>query len=170
MPEISPQELFPFAIDFRATLEQKGWDAQTAFQGLVLTPKDAPSRGQCGVSSVYVARSLFEIGYRDTVFVDGYYNKPSQSEPHCWVQVGGIIVDVTSDQFDDTGSFVFVGHSPSRRYTADTTSPPFEIPHKKLMVRYNQLEANLKRNRIQRCLNRLAVGIGVRNYYTLRQG
>jgi hypothetical protein len=78
-----------------------------------------PSRGQCGVSSVWLARELADVFhvmptycYGDLLFPDG------SGEPvthHCWVEVGDennpgrTVIDLTSDQVDPSRDGVVCG-------------------------------------------------------------
>jgi len=61
-------------------------------------------RGACGVASDIVGRVIWEVLGREGVYVCGS-NHPQlgREASHAWFEVGELIVDVTHDQFSDTG-------------------------------------------------------------------
>lgn len=61
-------------------------------------------RGTCGPVSELLGRIVLERTGREGIYVcgDGHpFLRPQQS--HAWLEVGGFIVDITHDQFADTG-------------------------------------------------------------------
>lgn len=147
--------LFDRALAARALLETKGWTRETAYQGIEIYPDDPISRGQCGVSSVWLARALHEVGF-DAVFTEGkiYVADHVNGSEHVWVEVRNVgdeplVVDITSDQYKSPlGSPVHVGvymddSEIIGRYTPESYCDPYEVPRKKLMGRYAILEANI---------------------------
>lgn len=144
--------LFRHAMAARTMLE-KAWDDQTAYQGITLTPEDAPSRGQCGVSAVWLGRHLLAQGV-DTYFTEGTMNLNNQTDEHVWLEVRNVgseplVVDITSDQYQTIhGTTVHLGVYSDEHiggYYPREYFSPLDIPHKKLMARYALLEANISR-------------------------
>jgi hypothetical protein len=147
-------ELFEHALAARQMLEH-AWDERTAFQGITLLDSDVPSRGQCGVSSLWLARYLTRQGY-DAHYTEGIIHIPNDmNNEHAWVEVRNaaetpIVVDPTSDQYQTPwGSSVHVGVYASEgiigHYTRDHYHDTFSIPHKRLMARFAILEENIAR-------------------------
>ena len=141
------------ALAVRAMLEQV-WDETTAFQGITLRPDDKPSRGQCGVSSVWLARFFAEQNLRAQV-AEGFVSlKGGCSEDgHVWVNLetaaGPLIVDVASDQWGQLGSIVHVGqynagHGDVGKYNLETLLDPLNVPRRKLMKRYGLLDQKVQ--------------------------
>ncbi len=101
------------ATSFREALERardKGSFSQDAFN---LFPK-----GCCGDTSNLLAQFLLGFGIHSNYIYGEYsYEDPeAQSQSHAWLQCqGGIIIDITGDQFSDRPEFfyfdtpVFVG-------------------------------------------------------------
>lgn len=144
--------LFRHALAARTMLE-KAWDDQTAYQGIELTPQDVPSRGQCGVSAVWLGRHLVNQGV-DAYFTEGAMNLNGRADEHVWLEVRNIgtepqVVDITSDQYRTIhGTSVHVGAYTDEHiggYYPRAYFSPFDLPHKKLMARYALLELNISR-------------------------
>ncbi|MCQ4863487.1 hypothetical protein [Pseudoflavonifractor phocaeensis] len=57
--------------------------------------------GQCGAASDMLAQYLIDHGYSHITYVNGtlYSNAPSESRCHTWLEVKGLVVDITGDQF-----------------------------------------------------------------------
>ncbi|KAI4452199.1 hypothetical protein C823_006781 [Eubacterium plexicaudatum ASF492] len=80
------------------------WCDETRYHGTVFTDKDKNSKGQCGVSSFYLAKLLEEKNYK-VLFCEGDAYFPS-SQPiieHCWIKLlmcknKDLIIDITADQ------------------------------------------------------------------------
>jgi len=144
---VSTIEMFNVGLKMRERLEE-AWSNETAFQGIDIGPDEPASRGQCGVSSLWGSRELCRMGY-DAKFVEGEVvlgDKPLGG--FCWIEVAGIIIDLTSDQYGhSSGSLVYVGGSGEEdtpaRYIKQAEWDPFAIPHRKLAQRYTILEHNL---------------------------
>jgi hypothetical protein len=87
---------------------QQGWSVETLHPAYRAEPAGGPpSRGQCGVSSVWLARKLRDVGLEATYC----YGRMSFEDPaavavdhHCWLEIGDVnddgrlVIDVTSDQ------------------------------------------------------------------------
>ena len=135
-------------------LLEYAWNEQTAFQGIVLQPDDPPSRGQCGVSSLWFARQLQQRGV-EASFVDGTIHILSgKSDDHCWVQVDyplaePTVIDLTSDQYPSPHkapwsiSAYDALHGDIGKYTPEQIYKPNEIPHRKLLAREALLLDNI---------------------------
>jgi hypothetical protein len=151
-PERSLPALFRHAFAARTMLE-KVWDDETAFQGIKLQPEDTPSRGQCGVSSVWFSRHLARQGVT-AYFTEGLIAINDFTDEHVWVEVRGLgpepyVADITSDQYRTMhGTAVHVGHYGDELvcdYRPQEHFDPYNIPHKKLMARYALLESKIAR-------------------------
>lgn len=125
------------------------WSPETAYQGITYTPEDPPSRGQCGVSSLWLARFLVDKGV-DAMFTEGIITIDGRQEDHVWVEVvtegTPYVVDLTSDQYaTPNGALVHIG-----QYESDSSVPfsykpeqyfeSYEVPRKKLLGRLAILE------------------------------
>ncbi len=147
--------LVEYVLSARTMLERV-WDDRTAFQGITLQPDDVISRGQCGVSSVWLSRYLLGQGF-NAVYTEGKIHIPNdKGDDHVWVEVHGVadeplVVDLTSDQYQTPwGSPMHVGlYADSSEiignYTPEYYFNPYEIPRKKLLARYAILEENIAR-------------------------
>jgi hypothetical protein len=149
-----PGELFRQSMAARAMLERV-WDDRTAFQGITLQPDDVPSRGQCGVSSVWYARHLEAQGI-DARVTEGkiYVRRFETGDDHVWVEVHDVtetplIIDLTSDQYRTPfGATVHMGTYDNSdgivgKYTPEVQFLPYEVPRKKLMARFALMQENI---------------------------
>lgn len=149
-PEYRPGELFRQVLAARAMLENV-WNPQTAFQGITLQADDVSSRGQCGVSSVWLSRHLEAQGV-DARLTEGkiYVRNFEHGDDHVWVEVHAVadtplIIDLTSDQYQTAfGTTVHMGvyngeYGVVGKYTPEVQFSPQDIPRKKLMARYGLL-------------------------------
>jgi hypothetical protein len=105
VPEVAVQ---PALSRFRALLSQS-WSADTAYPGAV-TPWDrfvGNPRGQCGVSSVWLAEVLAREYSIDSTFCRGSLTFDEETTEnlfdHCWLEINGrpgdvLILDLTCDQ------------------------------------------------------------------------
>jgi hypothetical protein len=94
---ILPAQLVAFANAARAGMEK------FAFEDKDLEHSVFP-RGACGIASELFGRVLFELTGLQSSYVCGHGHPdlaPQQS--HAWVDVEGFIVDITHDQFPQTG-------------------------------------------------------------------
>lgn len=92
--------------DIRQQLEGI-WNEKTRYHGTIPTKNDYISKGQCGVSSLLLARILIKRGY-DVLFCEGNVKFPIESNSiynHCWIKVinynkrnENVIIDITPDQ------------------------------------------------------------------------
>ena len=91
-------ELHRLASEFRAALDQIKWSQKP--DGF----KDFPA-GTCGNISNILAEYLSYSGVTDVEYVVGWN---AQHCSHAWLEVSGIIVDITADQFHDVSASVLV--------------------------------------------------------------
>jgi len=106
------------AIRVRRFLESRGADLCELFS-------DFP-HGACGNASDILGQLLEEIGISDVQYVSGMRNEKS----HGWLEVRGLIVDITSDQFEDGLGPVYVGEASAfhetfteKRYSVPKVTP-----------------------------------------------
>lgn len=66
--------------------------------------------GSCGDASELLARYLVEKGFLEVHVVNGerFLREKETYESHSWVEVDGVIVDITADQFGDMAESVVV--------------------------------------------------------------
>lgn len=142
--------VFDYVFAGRKVLE-RAWDSDTMYQGIVPSLDDPASRGQCGVSSVWLSRRLSDLGV-NTLFTEGRIHLGDMTAEHVWVEVRDVsdeplIADIASDQYQNLlGAKIHVGrygHDTGISYEPLTHFEPYDIPRKKLMARYALLEANI---------------------------
>lgn len=146
-------ELAQIAMSTRTMLEH-AWSPETAYQNITLQPTDTKSRGQCGVSSLWLSRHLVDQGF-DAIFTEGKIHIPNdKGDDHVWVEVRGVadepvVVDITSDQYQTVWGSAFHigpyedGNGVIGHYTPEWYFDPDEVPRKKLLARYAILENNI---------------------------
>jgi hypothetical protein len=89
---------------------EKAWSTLTRYHGTPKTVNDPISKGQCGVTTAYLARKLKSEGFK-LLFCEGnaeFPNKVSPIENHCWLKISNykigeseyhdLIIDLTADQ------------------------------------------------------------------------
>jgi len=146
--------LFDTAMAARDMLEH-AWSPETAFQGIELQPSDPPSRGQCGVTALWLSRHLWQHGAQ-AYFTEGIMHLDGLDEAYVWVEArqngaNPQVIDLTSDQFGTiNGTRVHVGEYDSGPGTIGSYEPrqyfrPDEVPRRKLLARFAILEANIAR-------------------------
>jgi hypothetical protein len=144
--------LFNDALAARLMLE-RAWSPETAYQGITLTPEDIPSRGQCGVTSLWVARFLVERRGVEAYFVEGISHIDGREEDFVWAEARAPnhapqALDLTSDQFRTLrGTMVHVGEYETSGtvgfYEPKLYFDPFAVPHRKMLARFAIFEANI---------------------------
>jgi hypothetical protein len=103
--------------NLRAELE-KAWDNITRYHRISYEPNDPISKGQCGVTSAYLAQKFQENGY-NVLFCEGNVRFPDETPPiinHCWIKIPKfndnnpeiveLIIDLTADQSGYTESVI----------------------------------------------------------------
>lgn len=151
--ELDMAVVFRQAANARTMLERV-WDDTTAHHSVVPVGANQPvSRGQCGVSSVWLARYLSGQGYQAFVAEGVATFGRQQDEGYVWVELEDpdpnrpMVVDIASDQFMTLfGTSVHVGFNGDDlpvTYTKEQTFSPFDVPRRKLMARYAILEGRV---------------------------
>jgi len=151
--EPSMPEVFAVAMDARRLLEH-AWSDATAHHSVEPSPDNPPSRGQCGVSSVWLARKLITLGY-DAQVAEGTLEMDGLDEGFVWVHVARgdelpWVADVTCDQFGSINRTpVHVGEYNSGpgligAYAMSELFDPYANMHRKLMRRFAILEENIR--------------------------
>jgi hypothetical protein len=144
--------LFNVAVAAREMLEH-AWSPDTAYQGIVLQPEDPASRGQCGVSALWLSRYLQGHDI-EAYFTEGIIRLDGLSDEHVWVEArksgkSNQIIDLTSDQYGTVNrALVHVGEYDSGPGTIGSYEPlqyfsPDQVPRRKLLARFAILEANI---------------------------
>jgi hypothetical protein len=96
MDHILPAQLVAFANAARAGMEK------FALEDKGLEYSVFP-RGACGTASELFGRVLFELTGLQSSYVYGHSHPDlAQQQSHAWVDVEGVIVDITYDQFPQT--------------------------------------------------------------------
>jgi|GEM_PF-1056788 len=166
MPEILIHDVFAVALEERKRLE-KVWSHETAHHSVAHYPDEPISRGQCGVSSVWLARQLLEKGYQAQV-AEGTIETDNLHEGFVWVQLERPnttpwVVDITSDQFGSiNGVGVHVGEYDSGpgaigSYVLAELFDPYANNHRKLMRRYALLEQKVRQPSSATFLNTISL-------------
>jgi len=142
--------------EIRTELE-KIWDEKTRYHGTDLINL-RPSKGQCGVSSLHLARKLDQQGYK-TLFCEGdvsFGKKPNASiTNHCWVLLSdyrhrgkNVIIDLTADQNGYSQKIIFKTIDELEKqdieYIARSEKHPDDIDVEHLMTRLDYLEKELQ--------------------------
>ena len=92
------EELYKLASQFRNALDQLEWSQMP--DGF----KDFPA-GTCGNISNILAEYLYECGVTGVELVIG---TNALHGSHAWLEISGVIVDITADQFPDISASVTV--------------------------------------------------------------
>lgn len=151
--EPSVHEIFAIALEERQRLE-RAWSPATAHHSITHHSDQPISRGQCGVSSVWLTRRLLERGYQAQV-AEGTIETDDLHEGFVWVQLeranaDPLVVDITSDQFGSLhGVRVHVGRYDSGpgsigSYVLFELFDPYANVHRKLMRRHALLEQRIR--------------------------
>lgn len=69
---------------------------KTAFWYYFGIPKTA---GFCGIASYFVYKVLKRNKFKPKIIWGDFVDKNGEPQPHCWVQLGRTIIDITADQF-----------------------------------------------------------------------
>jgi hypothetical protein len=117
------------------------------------------SKGQCGVTSAFIARYLSDAGY-DVLFCEGDVAFPSPTNPirnHCWVkirtlpeqrnEIRDIIIDLTADQSGFSEPVICESDESLRNrgifYKQEREVEPMTAQSGKLSSRLNKLQQQL---------------------------
>lgn len=131
------------ATNFRRALE--GIDRQT----LPIQFRDFP-RGSCGDTSLLLGTYLQERGLGEFTYIVGWRGEWPQRVSHGWIERGGLIVDVTADQFGDGQAVIVTSHSDFHLSFESAPSHVANFRHSSYLAAtelaglYHQIEARLE--------------------------
>lgn len=142
--------------EMRLELE-KIWDDKTRYHGTEFSDSRFPSKGQCGVSSLHLARKLKRQGYiamfceGDAIFDPKKYESITN---HCWVVVKNygnrghdVIIDLTSDQNGYHQKIIFKTKEELKKlnikYQSKSEKDPDDVNVEHLIQRLEYLEKGL---------------------------
>lgn len=91
------EQIHDAATRFRAAIEN--------LNSLPLTMEAFP-RGACGDASELLGQYLQDSGLGTWMYVMGFRSRDGWT--HAWLEAGGVITDITADQFDDFTEAVIV--------------------------------------------------------------
>jgi hypothetical protein len=150
--------LRPALPEFRAQLAES-WSLDTAYPGSVAESDwfDGNPRGQCGVSSVWLAEELARQYSIFSTFCQGslvFDNDQSEDLPdHCWLEIPGdpceeVVLDLTCDQahgFDKEIVFDVKGDLDRARiyYLSRDRVDVTDLPNNPVWPRYQKLLLNM---------------------------
>ncbi|WNI23236.1 hypothetical protein [Streptomyces sp. ITFR-16] len=151
LPALDPEEL----RRFRRRLEG-AWSPSTAHPSYAREPLS--SKGQCGVSSVWLARELRRREIEATYCYGRLqFDDPAISsvDHHCWIEIGSPsdgarqIIDLTCDQADGfEQDVIYHRHDELARkgihYEPVTRLAFDELPNDRVWPRYTQLEESMR--------------------------
>lgn len=141
------------AVGARAMLEHV-WSPETAYYGIEVSSQVGPSRGQCGVSTIWLSRYLQRHSV-DAAFVNGVLILDGEPHEHIWTEAhhakfGAQVLDLASDQYPSTVTRpVYVGEQTdayvqppltARRYIPVRYFAPYRVPYRRLVKRFENLE------------------------------
>lgn len=158
-------ELSRFVRKMRYDLEL-AWSDETRYSRTVVNVSDNPSKGQCGVSSLLLAKLLEKRGYY-VLFCEGNALFPREEKGndtsifgHCWVRIrnyrGGTndaIIDLTADQNGGAQKVIFKTTSELEKLNIQYIESQINQPKKPrdvavshLIDRLSLLEEKLREN------------------------
>ena len=56
--------------------------------------------GSCGDASILLAQYLTDSGYETPIYVSGQLVEPTGLPGHAWLELDGVIIDITADGFE----------------------------------------------------------------------
>ncbi|MFD3504475.1 hypothetical protein [Streptomyces sp. NPDC058678] len=144
--------------DYRSWLEA-AWSRKTAHPNYAREPLS--SKGQCGVSSVWLARRLRQREIEATYCYGRLTFKDpaiSSVDHHCWIEIGPAhdaarhVIDLTCDQADGFQEKVIYRRydelaSAGIRYEPVTRLAVDDLPSDRVWPRYTQLEESMRLTR-----------------------
>ncbi|MEV0210671.1 hypothetical protein AB0H97_36360 [Streptomyces sp. NPDC050788] len=150
LPALDPDEL----RRFRSRLEA-AWSLSTAHPSYACEPLS--SKGQCGVSSVWLARRLRQREIEATYCYGRLtFDDPAISsvDHHCWIEIGSAadahrhVIDLTCDQADGFEEKVIYRRYDELaragiRYEPVTRLAVDDLPNDRVWPRYTQLEESM---------------------------
>lgn len=124
MGEVALSQLTRFAQACRSGLESLSHKPHSMFCGFPI--------GSCGPASELVGRHLKERLGLDGAYISGWdFQAEAAGQSHAWFEVQGCIIDITHDQFSNTGvqSWVVPKSSPwHRSFVEIDVRPGFVVP------------------------------------------
>ena len=106
-PDRSPRSLFELksaAMKFRLAIER------CDRRRLIVTLQDFP-HGSCGDAALLLRAFLLERGLGTFAYKLGWRQSDGGRVSHAWLQAGGIVVDITADQFPEIDEKVIVAEN-----------------------------------------------------------
>ena len=132
------------------------WNEQTRYPGIIGTPQKK-SKGQCGVSSLLLAKILEEKGY-DVLYCEGnaYFRGKNNIDKgsithHCWLKIcecgcrkKSVIIDITADQNGYSKPIIFMAEDDLKKahmsYKVISEKKPCDVNVSHLIQRLEYLE------------------------------
>lgn len=155
LPQIDSNSWLALLLGYRKLLES-AWSADTIHPSyLASVPSYSDPRGQCGVSSVWLARQLRKDFGVEATYCYGDLNFSDLSREavhhHCWIEIGDstdasrIVVDLTCDQADSVEKPVLSAEHDSlikqgMHYLAKSRLSLDELPTDRVCYRFNILD------------------------------
>ena len=158
---------YKYLRKFRSELEE-AWDEETRYQGASYSSSDPISKGQCGVTSAYLAQQYSKEG-RKVYYCEGKVRFPNDSlsiDHHCWLRIPelndgdtkliNLIIDLTADQNGFSEAIVFDTNDNLMErgifYESISERPLSEVPKQRLINRIKILEERLHKKNVSATL------------------
>ncbi len=136
---------------------EKVWNEETRYPGTNFQSSDYPSKGQCGVSSMHLARYLQSRGY-EVKFCEGNVYFPEGKTSimnHCWIKLvnyyqngKNAIIDITADQNGHRQGVIFKSEGDLTlegiRYETSSEGSVNEVGVEHLIERLKYLEQSIR--------------------------
>lgn len=90
-------EIKEIATKFRKMMEGLKSQSQPSMRSLLPALESFP-HGNCGDTSELLQKYLHYKGYSDVEYVNGQHGG---MQTHAWLEVDGLIIDITADQFEE---------------------------------------------------------------------
>ena len=97
----SLDNLTKLATQFRQLIENADWSK------LTVEFEDFPA-GSCGDASILLAQYLIDAGYETPTYVSAELARPPNLPSHAWIELDGVILDITADGFEPSMPSVVV--------------------------------------------------------------
>lgn len=132
------------------------WDLKTVYHRTIIEEGNSISKGQCGVTSLWLSRVLANKGYK-TMFCEGdlvFANEKYSIYNHCWVEILNdfnydlkIIIDLTADQNGYPDKIIFNTFKTLKSnniiYILKSKSYPYNIKIEHLLNRTEYLDKKI---------------------------
>jgi len=94
-------ELTKLATEFRRMIENSDWSKLTMeFEYFPF--------GSCGDASILLAQYLLDEGFDTPTYVSAQLNLRERNPGHAWLELDGVIIDITADGFDPKAPEVII--------------------------------------------------------------